>query len=117
MRQKLRDAFNSEMNQAIQFYQSGGLDSSFHHLERAHILGQSFVITHVKSHWWMLKIGWQKRDFKEVFGQCTRIMASVLFTKIWVPLGNTGGANVSPLKPMPIPEDLQQLISEDSANG
>jgi len=27
-----------------------------------------------------------------------------------VPLGNTGGANVPPLKRMPIPEDIKELI-------
>jgi len=29
---------------------------------------------------------------------------SILFFKIWVPIGNLGGANVNPLKP--IPKDL-----------
>jgi hypothetical protein len=28
-----------------------------------------------------------------------------------IPVGNTGGANVPPLRPMPIPDDLQQIIS------
>ncbi len=28
------------------------------------------------------------------------------------PMGNTGGANVSPFKPMPIPDDLQELIKK-----
>ena len=28
----------------------------------------------------------------------------------WVPHGNTGGANVSPTRPMPIPADLRQQI-------
>jgi hypothetical protein len=29
-----------------------------------------------------------------------------------VPTGNTGGANVSPEQPMPIPADLQRLLNE-----
>ncbi|RFA29999.1 hypothetical protein CAI21_08880 [Alkalilimnicola ehrlichii] len=29
-----------------------------------------------------------------------------------IPAGNTGGANVSPFKPMPIPPDLAELIDE-----
>jgi hypothetical protein len=28
----------------------------------------------------------------------------------WVPSENTGGANVSPIKPLPIPSDLAQTI-------
>jgi hypothetical protein len=57
----------------------------------------------MKSHWWILKVGFKKHNFREVFGQITRIIASVLFSKIWVPMRNTGGANVNSLKKMPIP--------------
>ena len=28
----------------------------------------------------------------------------------WVPTGNTGGANVNPLKPMPVPDDLRPYL-------
>ncbi|AGW95354.1 hypothetical protein N234_35415 [Ralstonia pickettii DTP0602] len=28
----------------------------------------------------------------------------------WLPIGNTGGANVSGFKAMPVPADLQRLI-------
>ena len=30
----------------------------------------------------------------------------------WVPKGNTGGANVSALKPMPLPSDLSELLQD-----
>jgi hypothetical protein len=29
-----------------------------------------------------------------------------------IPIGNTGGANVPPLKPMQIPKDLSQIIHQ-----
>lgn len=112
MQKKLKEAFNLEMNKATHFYQRNEFDSAFSHLERAHILGQSYIIPHTKSHWWMLKVGYKKHNFREVFGQMTRIVASILFSKIWVPLGNTGGANVNPLKPMPIPEDLKNVLDK-----
>jgi len=112
MRQKLKDAYCLEMKEAIHFYQFNEFDSAFHHLERAHILGQNYIIPHTKSHWWMLKVGFKKHNTQEVFGQVSRIIASVLFSKIWVPTGNTGGANVNPLKPMPIPEDLKQILNK-----
>jgi hypothetical protein len=51
MRQKLRDAFNIEMNNAMYLYDKNELDASFYHLERAHILGQSYIIPHTKSHY------------------------------------------------------------------
>ncbi|WP_028768984.1 DUF3703 domain-containing protein [Shewanella fidelis] len=110
MHQKLKNAFDSEMQQAIAQYQQHKLEDAFYHLERAHILGQSYTLAHTRTHWWMLKVGWQQRSPKEVFGQCSRIVASVIFSKIWVPLGNTGGTNVNPLKPMPIPKDLQNSL-------
>ena len=112
MRNKLKVAYNLEMDEAIRLYKSKELNSSFYHLERAHILGQSYIIPHTKSHWWMLKVGIKKHNVKEVFGQITRMIASVIFSRIWVPLGNTGGADVNPMKPMPIPDDLKKILAE-----
>ncbi len=113
MKLNLKDAYNIEIEKAIELYKLDDLDKSFKCLERAHILGQSYILPHTRSHWWMFKIGLKKRDIREVVGQLTRMIASVLFSKIWVPLGNTGGANVNPLKPMPIPEDLQKILDEE----
>ncbi|MGZ8374633.1 MAG: DUF3703 domain-containing protein, partial [Nitrospira sp.] len=90
----------------------GNLQLGFSHLERAHILGQSFPIEHARSHWWMLKIGWRQRDFMEIVGQIPRILGGLLFSRIWVPIGNTGGARVPPFQPMPIPQDLQALLDK-----
>jgi len=111
MRDELKAAYNLELDEAMRCYTVNELDSAFYHLERAHILGQRFIIPHTKSHWWMLKIGIKNQDFKQVFGQITRMIASVIFSKIWVPLGNTGGVNVNPMKPMPIPQDLKAILS------
>jgi len=110
MKSKLRIAFNEEMSLSKEMYKKGDYSKSFYHLERAHILGQSYIIPHTQSHWWMLKLGFKRHDFKEIVGQITRILASTIFSRIWVPLGNTGGANVSPLKPMTIPNDLRKYL-------
>lgn len=110
MNKQLKSAFNTEMNIAKSHYINGDYKKAFHYLERAHILGQSYIIPHTVSHWWMMKTGWKLKDVKEVIGQIPRILASLIISRIWVPLGNTGGANVSPFKPMPIPEDLQTLL-------
>lgn len=39
----------------------------------------------------MLRIGMRRGDFREVRGQVLRM----LFSRLWVSEGNTGGANVS----------------------
>ena len=83
----------------------------FHHLERAHILGQRSASKHTYSHWLMFRAGLQQRDFREVLGQVPRMLASLIFSRIWVPLGNTGRSRVPAMKPMPIPEDLRALLS------
>jgi hypothetical protein len=89
------------------------LDSAFRHLERAHILGQSITYEHTRVHILMLKIGWRRKDWREIFGQIFRIIGASTKTSIGIyPRGNTGGANVSPFKPMPISEDLQIILNQ-----
>ena len=110
MRQTLKDAFCFEMDAGIRLYMLNEFDAAFYHLERAHILGQCYIIPHTKSHWWMLKVGLKQHKYRDAFGQVTRIIASLLSSKIWVPIGNTGGSNVNPFKPMAIPEDLKKVL-------
>ena len=110
MHPELRQAYDGEMTAATERYNANNLDKAYYHLERAHILGQSFTLAHAKAHWWMLRVGWKRRDPTEIRGQVARIIAALIFSRIWVPLGNTGGANVHPLKPMPIPEEFQALL-------
>ncbi|OAN98452.1 DUF3703 domain-containing protein [Parasphingorhabdus sp.] len=113
MSPKLQTAFATEMMLSSKAYAASDWDRAFHHLERAHILGQREFSPHLKTHYGMLKIGFLRRDWREVVGQVLRIMAvfpASLFG--WVPIGNTGGANVSALKPMAIPEDLARLFED-----
>ncbi len=112
MHPELRRAYEAEMTTAISRYDAGDLSVAFAHLERAHILGQSFSITHARTHWWMLKVGLRNRDIVEIAGQIPRILGALLFSRIWVPIGNTGGARVPPFKPMPIPYELQALLDQ-----
>lgn len=113
MNERQRQAFTATMNEARQAYRQRDWQQAFALLERAHVLGQTRVRSHVQSHWWMLKVGWQRRDAREVRGQLLRLPAAALLSRLWVPLGNTGGANVSPVKPMPIADDLRELIETD----
>ena len=111
MNPTLRAAFESEMDQAKAALRAGELDDAFHHLERAHILGQQFVGPHVRSHLAMLRIGILRRDRREIVGQLVRIPAAVIASSLGVPPGgNTGGANVGFFARMEIPPDLQALL-------
>ena len=110
MKKELREAFKHELSLGINLYLNGELNQAFYYFERAHILGQRFVLPHTQSHWWMLRVGWRKRDFREIIGQVTRIIASLIASRIWVPIGNTGGANVHPLRTMKVPEDLAEIL-------
>lgn len=112
MTPQLRIAFENEMRLAQQHYQAGRFAPCFHHLERAHILGQRHYLPHLRSHFWMLKAGLRSRNWQEVLGQIPRLVASVGSLVGVVPIGNTGRANVSALRPMPIPADLRIYLSE-----
>jgi hypothetical protein len=108
----LSQAFSDEWQLGQAARRAGDSDRAFHHLERAHILGQRRTWLHVKSHLGMLQVGWQRQDAREVFGQMVRIAAAAIFSRIWVPVGNTGRANVSATLPMEVPPDLQALLNE-----
>lgn len=85
---------------------------TFRHLERAHVLGQASTREHVRVHWRMLGWAWRQRDSREWFGQSFRLIGAATKTFIGlVPNGNTGGANVSAVKPMPIDPELEAIIT------
>jgi hypothetical protein len=113
MHEALRAAYATEMRLAGEARRVGELAAAFAHLERAHILGQRSTRAHLRSHVGMLRIGWQRRDAREVAGQLVRLLAAALFSRIWVPLGNTGGADVSAMRPMPVPEDLRRYFEPE----
>lgn len=113
MSPKLQTAFATEMMLSSKAYAASDWDRAFHHLERAHILGQRDFSAHLKTHYGMLKIGFVKQDWREVSGQILRIVAVFPASLVgWVPIGNTGGANVSALKPMAIPDDLLAFFED-----
>ena len=105
MQRKLKSAIDEA------FARAEGLGvAAYPWLERAHILTQRRPLLHARSHWLMLRVGWQAGDAREVLGQLPRILAALLFSRIWVPLGNTGRARVSALRPMPISDELRRLL-------
>lgn len=111
----LLTVYRHELAEGHACLEQGDLIGAFARFERAHILGQRSTRMHIRAHAAMLKLGWTRRDHREVIGQLSRIVAAALFSRIWVPEGNTGGANVSALKPMPIPDDLKRILDASNA--
>jgi hypothetical protein len=111
MKSVLKDTFDAEMAAAYRAFHAGRLDESFRHLETAHILGQSYVMPHVRTHWLMLRIGWSRHSVREVWGQAMRIVLGALGSALGiVPIGNTGGTNISMFKRLPISPALAALL-------
>jgi hypothetical protein len=89
------------------------LQIAWRHLERAHILGQAYPREHNFVHWEMLKFGFLIKSWTEIKGQILRLVFGGVKSFVGkIPVGNTGGANVPPLQPMEIPEDLQAVLDK-----
>lgn len=113
MKKALKLAFESEMTAARERYRQGELSQAFRHLERAHVLGQHYVLPHVRSHWAMLKIGLKRRSPAEAWGQAVRIILGALGTMAGVvPVGNTGGTDLNMFARRPIDPDIASLLEE-----
>jgi hypothetical protein len=114
MHPRLKQAFNEEVQRARGSFAAGDLDAAFLHFERAHVLGQWYVGPHTLTHVGMLRIGWSRRDLREILGQLLRIPGGMIGSAIGrVPRGNTGGSNISALRSLPIPPDLRELLALD----
>ena len=109
---QIRSYVERELSQAQQRDAQGDHAAAFVHLERAHILGQASTREHVRTHVHMLLWGVRQRKSREVAGQVLRIVGAATKTAFgFVPEGNTGGANISAFKRLPIPDDLARLIA------
>ena len=113
----LRHAYDRELSAARAATTAGEVDVAFHHLERAHILSQCHTLQHVHVHWLMLRLGAATGAWREVAGQATRVVAAAVFSRVWVPIGNTGRAGVSAIRRMPIPADLRGVLPRDPSGA
>ena len=113
----LKPYFQKELTEAENTFTKRHFQQSWRHLERAHILGQPYPIAHSFVHWKMLEFGIKTKNTKEIIGQIPRLLVGGVKSFVGnIPLGNTGGANVPPLQPMEIPEDLLIIIQTHSNN-
>lgn len=60
----------------------------------------------------MLQFGFKIKNAKEIVGQIPRLLVGGVKSFVGhIPVGNTGGANVPPLRAMEIPEDIQKILN------
>jgi hypothetical protein len=112
----IREAVAHERTAARSARSAGRITEEWHHLERAHILGQPLAAAHLRTHVAMLAYGIRHRDAREIGGQLIRILVAAPGSALGrYPLGNTGGADVSAVKPMPIPAELQEVLDQTYA--
>jgi hypothetical protein len=108
----LKKHVNDELAKSKEAFRKGELQVSWRHLERAHILGQAYPVEHSQAHWHMLLFAFRIKNTKEILGQIPRLVVGGIKSFVGeIPLGNSGGANVPPLRPMEIPSDLQEILS------
>jgi hypothetical protein len=112
MPSKIRPHYLAELNMSEQARAIGDLRLEWHHLERAHILGQRWPREHNAVHWRMLKFGIRIKDIREIIGQLPRLVFGGVKSFVGsVPIGNTGGANVPALNPLALPDDLAKILN------
>ena len=114
---KLKVFFDVEIQKYFDNYSKGNLVQAWNHLERAHIIGQKYPYEHSFVHWKMLQFGFKIKSGKEIFGQIPRLVFGRVKSFVGtIPLGNPGGANVPPLKPFPIDEDLRLIFRKSEVS-
>ena len=111
------EAFETSMNAARQHLCAGDARAAFAQLERAHVLGQGRFVPQLRSHrrlhLGMLRVAWARKDGREPRGQLLRIaLVPIGHLTGRLPQGNTGAANLSAFRAMPIAPDLPRLIDK-----
>ncbi len=113
MPENLKPFYNQELDLYLQHFNAGNLQDAWRHLERAHIIGQAYPWHHSYVHWKMLQYGMHIKSIKEVVGQIPRLLIGGVKSFVGkIPTGNTGGANIPPLKSLPITTELKEIFSK-----
>ena len=109
-------AFDREIRLGADLLRTGDLERAFRHLERAHVIGPTSVGGPCKAHRLMLKLEIRRRRAGAAFGQLVRLFLGAVGSAVGVvPVGNTGGTDISMFKRLPIAPELQQAIDGTAA--
>jgi Protein of unknown function (DUF3703)/YtkA-like len=108
---RIRPHVQRELEAAAQAEAAGRFATASTHLERAHVLGQTSTIEHLRVHWRMFSLARRNQWTGSAAGQLWRLVAAAVFTPLGlVPQGNTGWSDVSGFRRMSIAPELQRLI-------
>ena len=108
---QIRPHVRAELAAAFEAERQGGQHRAFWLLERAHVLSQGATLEHLRVHSHMLRFALRQGLVREALGQIPRLLLAAPLSLVGlIPTGNTGGSNVSGLRPMPVPADLRQII-------
>ena len=111
MPKPIRPYFQKELTAYHSSLLTNDFQEAWLHLERAHVIGQSYPFEHTLVHWRMLQFGTRIKSFKEIIGQIPRLLVGGVKSFIGkIPVGNTGGANIPPLKSLPIEPDIIEIF-------
>lgn len=109
----LKPYFQQELKAYRSAMREQKLTDAWNHLERAHVIGQAYPYEHSLTHWKMLVFGCRIKNLREIIGQVPRLLLGGVKSFVGtIPVGNTGGANVPPMKSMPVPEEIQQMFRQ-----
>lgn len=110
----VRPYYEAELRKSEEARMRSDMQLEWHHLERAHILGQRWPREHNAVHWRMLVFGFRTKNTREMIGQLPRLILGGVKSFVGtVPIGNTGGAGVPAMRTMPLPQDLSALLEGD----
>lgn len=113
MPKTLRPFFKTELELYKTAMQYKQLTEAWGHLEKAHVIGQAYPYEHSLVHWKMLVFGCKIKSLKEVVGQIPRLLVGGVKSFVGtIPVGNTGGANVPPMRSMPIDQEILDMFQK-----
>ena len=111
MPKALKPYYSAELRAYQKNIENSNFPRAWKHLERAHVIGQAYPYAHSYVHWKMLQFGFKIKSTREILGQIPRLLVGGVKSFVGqIPVGNTGGANVPPLKPMPIEKDILAMF-------
>lgn len=118
MESELDIKFTQEIGLSFSARDGGNLEQEWHHLERAHILGQFHPLRHFYVHLLMIRFGFVHRKVDEILGQIPRVILAIPGSLTGLAAkGNTGGSNVGIFAPMKVPDDLKSVLKHSERNN
>ena len=109
-----RDAFLAEKYQrAAKASEERNFDEAWRHPERAHLAAQDRLGPHCVSHWRMLQLAWNTRDWREVRGQIFRLfLVRVGNIAGRLPIENSGRSSVNAFARMGIETEIRRVLGQ-----